>query len=227
MERQRKQILVSEDERKQKEDESAAHCQLLLQPVIAAINAEQFNHGRDNNDRLLLSEATLQAIETFRAELKRWLLNNGNGFHLCNNTLQEVYNTYAELAEEWVYEYNKRALFEDGVLSSILTFVPANDAQKFSQGLNYLYEKQEPCRRSLALREGVNDFYAVLRGPSLNFALSGACIDILFGELLDRYRYARAPDAMQNAISKLISNKNYSFSDLMNPSETPIQTQRI
>lgn len=185
MERQRNEILESEEEHQKKEGENAAYLQLLLQPVIAAISAEQFNLGKDANQKLLLSPATLAAIDTFRNELKNWMLKIEKGLHFRYNTLREVYNTYAVIALQWNYEYNTCALFEDGVLSSILSYVPVNDAQKFSQGLYYLQEKNEPCRRSLALRHvfpyGGKNFYDALREPSSNFALSGALVDIMFG----------------------------------------------
>tara|TARA_R110000868_G_C10897568_1_gene764070 strand:- start:282 stop:1562 length:1281 start_codon:yes stop_codon:yes gene_type:complete len=159
----------------------AYRLQLLLKPVIAAIDAEQFNLGQDANKKLLLSPATLSAIEIFRDELKNWLLSNEKGFHFRHHTLQETYSTYANLAAQWNYQFEKCKLFEDGVLSSILTYVPVNDAQKFSQGLYYLQEENEPCRRSLALRDGGKNFYEAVRKKSSVFALSGSCVDIIFG----------------------------------------------
>jgi hypothetical protein len=184
MERQRNEILESEEEYKKKEVENTAHIQLLLQPVIAAIDAEQFYFGRDANEKILLSPATLAAIETFRDELRKWLLNMKSGMHFHYNTLLEAYNTHAVLVAQWQYDIYKCALFEDGVLSSILAYVPENDAQKFSQGLYYLQDDNEPCRRSVALREGGKNFYKVLRGPSKYFALSGSCVHILRGEVI-------------------------------------------
>jgi hypothetical protein len=181
MERQRNEILESEEEHNKKEGENSAHLQLLLQPVIAAISVEQFNHGRDANKKLLLSLATLAAIDTFRDKLKNWMLNIEKGLHFRYNTLQEVYNSYAVIAALWHYQYTKCALFEDGVLSSMLTYLPVNDGQKFSQGLYYLQEKNEPFRRSLALRDGGKNFYDALREPSSDFAISGSSIDIIFG----------------------------------------------
>lgn len=157
---------------------NAERLRLILEPVIAAIDAEPFNLGRDGNNKIILSPATLAAIDTFRGELKSWLLYIKKGFHFPCRALLEAYNTYAEIAAQWNYNYNKCALFEDGVLSSLLTYVPANDAQKFSQGLYYLQENNESPRRSLALRKGGKNFYGALHGCSTDFALAGFCVDI-------------------------------------------------
>jgi len=182
MERQRSDMFtgISAEEAEKKEQESKAHLANLLQAVIVAINAEQFNLGRDASNRLILSDATLVAIDAFRkafAESQPKIIEKG--MHFRYDTLQETYDAYARSAAQWNYSYNKCALFEDGVLSSVLFYVPENDAQKFSQGLYYLQERNEAARpRSLALRYGDKNFHDVLLSPSVDFVFPGSCISM-------------------------------------------------
>lgn len=163
-----------------KDAEDKARLQLILQPVIAVVNAEQFNLGSDDN-KLILRPATLAAIEAFRDELKKWLLHHENGIHFRYRTLLEAYFTYVEIAASWNYEYNKCALFEDGVLSSIQSYLPEHFAQKFSQGVHSLESSNEPSRRSLVLQSSDKKFYDAVRGASSDFVLSGSCVDIMYG----------------------------------------------
>jgi hypothetical protein len=226
MERQRNETLESEEEHREMEVANEAYLQLLLQPVIAAINAEQYNLGRDADNKLLLSPATLAAIATFRNELKIWLMSNKKGLHFRYKTLQETYNTYAVLAAQWNYHFNKCVLFEDGILSSILSYVPENDAQKFSQGLYYLQEKNEPCIRSLALREGGKNFYDALQECSPVFALSGSCVDIVCGaDGAGTVGWGGAGG--RGAISTFMSNKNIKLAELMQPVEPQPKSRRV
>jgi hypothetical protein len=201
------------------EIKNAERLQLILNPVIAAIDAEQFDLGRDPNKKILLSPVTLAVIETFRDKLKSWLLSNEKGLHFRHHTLQETFKTYALLATQWNYDYNKCVLFEDGILSSLLSYAPENDAQKFSQGLYYLQEKNEPCRRSLELREGGKNFYDALRESSEVFALSGSCVNIIFGR---RCRCcAGGAHWGARSVSKLMSSKNFELAKLMQPTQQP------
>ena len=151
-------------------------------------------------------------------------MNIGKGMHFHYKTLPEVYDTYEMIAGQWELDedYNKCMLFADGVLSSILAYVPENDAQNFSQGLYYLQDKKEPCRRSLALGEGGKNYYETLRGPSAVFALSGCCIDIRgpgngtgFPMVPERY------------VSKHTSNKNIKLAELMRPAATEVSAYNL
>ena len=202
---------TAEDQAEEK-IQNAKILQSILKPVIAAIDTEQFNLGSDANNKLLLSPVTLAAIDKFRDELKSWLLSNEKGLHFRHSTLQETYNTYALLTTQWDYQYNKCALFEDGVLSSVLTYVPENDAQKFSQGLDHLLKENEPCQRSLALRGGGGNFYEVLRGPSLDFALSGSCVNLEFGHVAGAPGYGgRSGGSERRVLKTHVEQKQQSF----------------
>lgn len=174
------------EENKEQDDRIKNQLDALLQSVTQAMTIEQFNLGRDANNKLILSPATLAAITAFReglAALQPKIIDKGMHFRL--NTLQETYDTYVQVAAQWGDNYNRCALFEDGVISSVLFYVPENDAQKFSQGLNYLYYVAKPQRedfaRRLTLRGTNHNFYDYLRSPSGDFSLSGSCIDIVVG----------------------------------------------
>jgi hypothetical protein len=184
MERQRLEKFAEDKKEDARLDKEAKdNLAALLTPVIIAITAEQFNHGRDANGRLILSPATLAAIETFRAEFdKSQPKRIEKGMHFRTNTLLETCDAYVQAAAQWNYNYNKCALFEDGVLSCVLFYAPANDAQRFSQGLYYLQDKNEDFRRMQMARDGgKNNFYIALRRHSLDFSLSGSSFDIVFG----------------------------------------------
>ena len=112
--------------------------------------------------------------------------------HFRNNTLLETFNAYFQAAGQWRYHYNRCALFEDGILSCVLLAAPANDAQRFSQGLYHLQNKGDKFTRTLTLRDGKNNFYLVGRGgKSVDFSLGGSCVDIYFGWLASRGCWAR------------------------------------
>jgi hypothetical protein len=184
MEKQRIEMFagISAEESASREQASKDHLAAILQPVIAAISAEQFNLGKDTNNKLILSPATLSAINTFREEFaKSQPKIIDKGMHFRDNTLLETYDAYVRAAEQWNDHYNKCALFEDGVLSSVLSYVPENDAQKFSQGLYYLQNENEACTRSLGLRDGGKNYYDVIRGDSGDFSLSGSFVDVEYG----------------------------------------------
>jgi hypothetical protein len=92
--------------------------------------------------------------------------------------------------------------------------------------LYYLQKKNEPCIRSLALREGGKNFYDALQECSPVFALSGSCVDIVFG----------APGAgtagwvgagARSAISTFMSNKNIKLAELMQPVEPQPKSRRV
>ena len=119
------------EENKEQDDQIKNQLAALLRSVIQAIINEQFNLGRDADNKLILSPATLAAITMFReglAALQPKIIDKGMHFRL--NTLQETYDAYVQAAGQWRYHfYNRCALFEDGVLSSALFYVPENDAQ--------------------------------------------------------------------------------------------------
>jgi len=217
MEKQRKQKFVEDKEADEKQDKQAKdHMQHLLTTVNAAITAEQFNLGKDVNNRLILSPATLAAIETFRAEFdKSQPKRIEKGMHFRNNTLLETYNAYVQAAVQWNYNYNTCALFEDGVLSCVLFYAPANDAQRFSQGLYYLQDQKpnEKFTRGLALRVGKNNFYLVVRGGSIDFSLSGSSVDIYSGG--GAITCGRAYESSRRVLTNLMSNKNILLAELM------------
>ena len=217
MEKQRKQKFAEDKEADEKQDKQAKdHMQHLLTTVNAAITAEQFNLGKDVNNRLILSPATLAAIETFRAEFdKSQPKRIEKGMHFRNNTLLETYNAYVQAAVQWNYNYNTCALFEDGVLSCVLFYAPANDAQRFSQGLYYLQDQKpnEKFTRSLALRVGKNNFYLVVRGGSIDFSLSGSSVDIYSGG--GAITCGRAYESSRRVLTNLMSNKNILLAELM------------
>jgi hypothetical protein len=165
-----------------KEKEAKNHFAALLQPAIAATAAEPFNLGQDPDGRLILSQATLTAIETFREKFtKSQLKRVEKGMHFRNNTLQETLDACRQVLKTSNGEHNIM-LFRDGIVSYVLLAVPANDAQKFSQGIAYI----EPCMafkfaRSFALRVGKNNFYLTCRDKSREFSLVGSCVDIALG----------------------------------------------
>ncbi|OGT35852.1 MAG: hypothetical protein A3F11_09555 [Gammaproteobacteria bacterium RIFCSPHIGHO2_12_FULL_37_14] len=156
-----------------------------FKPIIQAISNEQFNHGEDENNKWILSEATLKAINAFRKgfdESQPKIIDKGMHFRL--ETLQELYEEYERIAQQWQYDYKKCGLLEDGVISFVLRYVPENDAQKFKHGLYHLQVEgsswRENFKRSKVTRDGHN-FRGVLVAASPDFHLLGACIDILFG----------------------------------------------
>lgn len=174
------------EENKEQDDQIKNQLDALLRAVIQAITNEQFNPvnpGRDADNKLILSPATLAAITAFSKgldALQPKIIDKGMHFRL--NTLQETYDAYVLAASQWGYDYKRCALFEDGVLAPVLFYVPENDAQKFSQGLYYLQkDKPEIFARCLTLRGTKHNFYDYLRSPSLDFSLSGSCIDIYQG----------------------------------------------
>jgi len=185
---------VEKAQREARELEIKNQLQGLLATVIQAITNEKFNHGRDAAKKLILSPATLDAITTFRKALDALQPKIiDKGMHFRYNTLQEIYDTYAQAAAQWGYDYNRCALFEDGVVVAALLNVPENDAQKFSQGLYYLQNNPtEACGRSLKLRDTETNFYDSLRLASVDFSgLSGSCVDIICGGV-GRARSVRA-----------------------------------
>ena len=100
-------------------------------------------------------------------------------FHL--EILQEVCEAYAQAAAQWGYNYKKCALLEDAALSFVLNYVPANDAQRFSQGLYYLQDKGEKFKRACTTRDGHNYYRALMSATPADFLLSGSCVDIACG----------------------------------------------
>lgn len=157
-----------------------------LTKVIQAISNEQFDAERDSVNKWKLNLATLTAIAAFRTaltELQPKVVEEG--MHFRSNTLQETLDAYAQAAEQWDCNYAKCALFEDGVLSFVLlSCVPVNDKQRFSQGLYHLYEqdRKERFARCMTVRGTHLDFDACMRAASLDFSgLSGSCIDIMLG----------------------------------------------
>lgn len=202
-------------QREIRETEIKTQLQGLLKTVIQAISDEKFNLGCDANNKLILSPATLAAITAFRKALDALqpkVIEKGMAFRY--NTLQEIYDAYVQAAAQWGYNYNRCALFEDGVLSSVLGYLPENDAERCSQGLYYLQkDPPEPFARSLNLRGTNINFYDSLRGCSPDFSnLSGTCFDIVYGLASAG---AASPFARLAHVGKLMSNKNREQTALM------------
>jgi hypothetical protein len=216
MQRQIDQIAgESKEESDRKEHESKTHFNLILQPVIAAINAEQFNLGRNARKKWILSPHTLLALETFRAEFTKSQLNQPkiNGMHFRYNTLLEMYEAYAAAERWWPFTYKKHQVFQEGVLAFILLYLPENDAQKFSQGLNCL--ETSPIARKMTIHNTTNNFYCSLRGPSkcLDFPFSAAdCV-------LAAHGVAIAVGVGFAEVSKLMSYKKVKLAKLMQPAD--------
>ncbi|HLB43247.1 MAG TPA: F-box protein [Gammaproteobacteria bacterium] len=200
-----------------------------FKPIIKAIANEPFNHGEDENNKWILSEATLTAIETFRKdfdESQPKIINKGMHFRL--ETLKELYEEYARIAQQWQYDYKKCALLKDGVISFVLRYVPENDAQKFKQGLYYLQVKgseRENFKRSKVTRDGYN-FRGALVAVSPDFHFLGCCVDIIFGWGGASYlRVAPAgsapwfawPPFAASSLAKFMSSKDFKLAELMQP----------
>ena len=206
MERQRTEKFAED---KEADQQAKDHLDTLLNPVIEAITNEAFDSGRDADKRLKLSAATMAAIETFRESfVKSQPKRIEKGMHFRNNTLLETCNVFAQAAAQWNYSRRRRTLFEDSIISCILFYAPANDAQRFSQGLSYL--QHEKFTRSLALRFRKNNFYLAVRGPSIVFALSGTSIG-MYGSVV-----LRAGRGWESGhVTNLMSNKNIKLAELM------------
>jgi hypothetical protein len=210
----------NKEEGERKEMQAKTTLESLLEPVIQVITNEEFNLGRDANNKLILSDATMDAINIFRrkfADSQAKIIEKGP--HFRNNILLNIYNAYIQAAEtQWHNNYNKYALFEDGIISYVFLFVPVNVAQKFVQGLYYLQDMEKHFTRLNTLKASDNDFYTVLRSPSLDFALAGSCIDVGVGgsRKLGGNNFIRI-DKPREYISKLISNTSIKLVELMQP----------
>ena len=162
------------------------HLAALLRAVIAAITHEPFNRPNPA-DKIILSAATLQAIKIFREEFAKTQPRIiDKGFHFRDETLQEVLDTYASATQQWNDLDNRSALFEEAVLSAVLSYVPENDKQRFNQGLYYTFS------RRVITQDGYS-FRGVLSMESLNFVFPHACVDIVFGTVA--YPYQGNPSA--------------------------------
>lgn len=206
-----------EDERKDKQ--AKADLEALLKPVIEAITNEQFNLGEDANKKLILSDATMIAINTFRkgfADSQPKTIEKGP--HFRDNTLLETYAAYA--SQQWDDDYNKCALFEDGILSYVLLYAPENVIQRFSQGLYYQQDRAEKPARADTLRDGINNFYLLSIGPSFNLSLAGSCIDIIYGCIETRISGPRGGlEGGARRLSQFISNKTSNLQSLRGQSQ--------
>jgi len=156
---------------------------IMLDAVIQVITNEQFNNGDDDEGKLILSRATLDAITTFRKAfdaLQPRTIYKGRRSRL--DTLNETNDAYVQAAWGW-QEYNQCALFEDGVVSHVLLNKPQNDAMRCNQGLGYFWnDNPERFKRSRTLREKNIKFQDKLRSESSEFSsLSGSCINIADG----------------------------------------------
>jgi hypothetical protein len=153
-----------------------------LTALIDVISREQFNNGQEaGTNRRILNKATQKAITKFRSEFSASqpkIIYSGMRFHL--NILQEVCDAYTSAAMRWQFNFFQCALLEDAVLSTVLCYVPTNDAQRFNQGLYFIQHQKEEFKRACKNRAG-HHFYQHLLNQSANFVLSGSYIDIEYG----------------------------------------------
>ncbi|MBX3710200.1 MAG: hypothetical protein KIT56_05605 [Gammaproteobacteria bacterium] len=185
-------------------------------PIIQAISNESFNNGLDaKTSKLILSKATLAAIEQFRKDFDATQPKIiDKGMHFRWETLEELFENYVHAAAQWNHNYNKCALFEDAAIAWVLGYVPENGAQSFNQGLYYLQkDNPEPFKRAATTRNGCN-FHVALKYESVDFLLSGSCIDIVYGDRCDRIGWPpMAYDSVQDLCrAKTSSLKTYTAS---------------
>jgi len=189
-------------------------------PIIQAISNESFNNGRDaKTNKLILSEATLAAIDQFRKDFDATQPKIiDKGMHFRWETLEELFEHYVRAAAQWNYNYNKCSLFEDAAIALVLEYVPENGTQAFNQGLYYLQkDNPEPYKRAASTRDGHN-FRVALKNESVGFILTGSCVDIIYGRAGGCAGGHPATLASRcSHISKLMSSKNFKLAELMQP----------
>ena len=195
----------------------------LLTTAIQAISIERFNHRRDAENKLILSPATLAAIDSFRDAfnaLQPKVMDKGRRFRL--NTLREVYAAFVGADVQWRHAENPTTLFEDGIVSSVLGFVPVNDAQGFSQYKYSLHEEPHaPFERRMTLRNVNINFYDFLHGPSDFSSLSGSCVDVVAGSESKEYGCS-TPRAAQDAIQSHLNQKETNLQNFRYPPENTL-----
>ena len=206
----------SEEEKQQKEAKEKNQLAALLTPIKQAITSEQFNNGDDDEGKMKLSIATHADIETYRNafdELQPKEIHKGRRSSL--NIPQIIYDDYAQTAQQWQYDYERCALYEDAVVSQAQRYKPKNVAMGYAQGLYYLQDRSEAFARDSTLREGALprlNFYACLRQMSSDFsALVGSCVNIVGGGRRG------GMGCGGGALSKLMSNKNSKLAELTRP----------
>lgn len=184
LEQQRNEMLPTEDEHKNNEAACLAELEALLVPIIAAIDAEPFVAVPGAN-KINLRPETLEAIDIFKAgfaDTQPEVIEKG--MHFRFGLMQAVYDRAATLAVQWNYNYHRLRLYEDVVIAALQDYVPCFVAMELSQGLSYQQRLENPelCRRSLGLREGGANYYAVVHGESDEFSgVPGSCLDIHYG----------------------------------------------
>lgn len=179
----------NEEIQKQIQEMKNYHKPFDFTPIIQAISNELFNTGyNDQTKQLKLSKATLAAIETFNYDFDEnqpKIIEKGMQFRW--ETFQELIDAYAKVAEQWEYDYNKCALFEDAVFSWVLSYLPENGKQWCNQGIYYLVKDDpDPFIRMQKMRDNKN-IDEVLKQRSTDFHLNGFCPDIIFGHAGERW----------------------------------------
>lgn len=180
MAKQRDEIRETKEEEEKHEIAIKANLARLLAPVIAAIDEFRTERGW-----IILNKEMLNLITKFRidfANSQPQVIDKGPHFRSC--VLDETFAAFEEAAKRWGYDHDRFALFEDIILSTILSHVPDNDAMRFSQGLHFLQKekKPEPFKRSFTLSVGGNQFYEAVTGPSVEIRdLVGSSVDIALG----------------------------------------------
>ena len=110
-------------------------------------------------------------------------------------------------------------LFEDGVLTPVLIYMPENDVERCNQGLSYFNKEQPEAFARMRTLRGTNiDFRGVLRAVSSEFSsLVGSCVDIS-GRLARRGDGKTAGSAGGARLWQILcQTKNNKLAELMQP----------
>lgn len=186
-------------------------------PIIEAISNELFDNGKDEKGRWNLSPNTLAAIEKFRQDFDNnqpKIIDKAMQFRW--ETLEEFNKVYSAAAKQWNYDSKKCALLEDAVQTWVLRYAMENDKQRFNQGVHYLQQANpQPFRRLQINRDGAS-FDVSLSRESIDFVLSGSCVDIVYGRacLCLGVRQLAGTWAGPSYMREFLSNKNFKLAEL-------------
>lgn len=224
----------SEEEKQKREMEEKNLLVALLTPAKQAFTNEQFNNGWDADGKLILSPATHTHISTSREAfdaLQPKEIHKGRRFPL--NTAQIIYDDLAQADQQWQFDYNRYALYDDALVSHMQRYMPQNVASGGAQGLHYLrsevFARDTTLRFDAATSKDGNvagpriNFYGCLRQPSLDFSgLVGSSVNIVgarrrFGEAWRGAGWRFAGAAVAGIFSKHLSNKNIKLAELTRP----------
>lgn len=194
------------------------HQEFDFQPIIQAITNEPFNHGYDAVGRWLLSPTTVAVIDQFRkdfAKTQPMIINTGIQFRL--ETLQALFDAYAESISQWEHDYYKCALLEDAAIAWVLNYLPENIAQSFNQGLwHFQNTNPETFKRMEKTRDG-KCFFETLKQQSGLFPLEGACVNIIGGGVRHSMSSGLEPFEMSNLLHDFFQSKTSNLQTLCDP----------